>query len=347
MIAADSAGAPAATPAPPPNVQVQPAAQQVQQVQPAPQQVQPAQAPVQPANAPPEFDLTPFIADAAPAQNPAAAADPLPAGSPAWMQPQAVAPDAVQSTADQDIARLQGQVDAYRAMQQHTPAAAAPVPAQAQVESVERLLNIDIEDLTPEERETYQGSIPVMEKLMRNMLMTHVDPALATLRDRTDAAQQTATTTAATTFDATLNATVPDLQQLASNPHFVNFAAQPIPYTGGKETVRSRLKAAYEAQDTTTISGIMAEFRTGIASAPVVNPAPPAAAFQAPQTSPPTSPVPRPAAPVDNLGPMLKMSKRTEASALFRKGRIDRAQLDQIDAVYTKAFAENRVDMTS
>ena len=280
----------------------------------------------------------------------------LPPNAPEWMRsaPAAAAAEsdpqaaAAAAAAARDIAKLQGQVEAYQAMQQ-AGAAPAAQPTHAQDEAVQRLLDIDVEDLTPEEMETYQSSIPVMEKVMRRALMQHVDPALATLRDQANAVQQSVATTAATTFDATLNATVPDLQELARNPHFVRFTEQPIPYTGGKETVRTRLKAAYDAQDTTTISGIMSEFRQGIQSVAPDTANPPVAAFAVPQSSPPSNPVPRPAAQTSasTQAPMLKMSKRVEASEMLRKGRINRAQLDEIDAVYTKAFAENRVDMNS
>ncbi|MGH7745709.1 MAG: hypothetical protein ACREQ5_13105, partial [Candidatus Dormibacteria bacterium] len=47
---------------------------------------------------------------------------------------------------------------------------------------------------------------------------------------------------------------------------------------------------------------------------------------------------------VNQSKPRLKWSEREKASTDFRKGRITRDQLTQIDALYSKAASENRID---
>lgn len=289
--------------------------------------------------------MSQFVAPAAaPAPaDPAAAPAPADPNTPSWLQaaPTPATPDTA-GVAAADLARLQGQVAAYQQMLSTGAAPAATAQQADAAAAAEKLLDVQFDDLTPEERETYKGSIPVMQKLMAQMLMQHVDPALQTLATRTSEAQTAVAQTASNTFDATLNATVPDLQKLARDPRFAAFANQPIPYTGGRETVRSRLRTAYENKDTATISGIMHEFRTDIAR--VDQGVPPLDAMQAPATAPSAAPVPRTPAPAESK-PMLKFSARQQASSDYAKGRITREQLDQIDELYQTAFAEQRVDM--
>lgn len=346
--AALTPAAPTGQPAPPPAVQVQPAPQPtpVQQVSPAPQNPAP-QNPAPQSPAPAELDLTQFIAaepepaaPAAPAPGQPAPADP---SAPAWLTaPQDPAPAAAAATpASDDLARLRGQVEAYEQVMR--AGGVAPTAQQSDAASnAQSLINLQPEDLTPEELATYQGSIPVMEKVLARMLQQHVNPALQTLAADTQAAAQQATQVATTSFDSTLAVAVPDLETLARDPRFRAFVSQPIPYTGGRETVQSRLNAAYKTQDAGTIASIMGEFRTGVNS--VAPPQPSLDAFQAPPTAASAPPVPRTPAPATQA-PMLKFSERQKASADYTKGRITREHLDQINQVYEKAFAEQRVVM--
>jgi hypothetical protein len=238
------------------------------------------------------------------------------------------------------VHNLRGQIEALTAMvgtmQQAQPAATPAAPAA--------MLDIEAVDFTPEEIEKYGGSLEMIQKAMNRFAKDKLEPVLAQLNARTvDPAELenlkgAFTQTQSTTFSNVLSTAVPDLNQLAADPNFKAYLAQPVPNTGGSMTIGSVMANAYQSQDAGTIRNLVHEYRAQAGVAPAV---PPQAAIHAPAPGP----APMAAAPVATQGPILAWSKRVEAGSQFRKGLITREQLGQIDAAYMTASAEGRVDM--
>lgn len=324
------------------------AAQAVAQAQPAPQHTPQAtvapnvhvlpgmQAAQAPAPQPPtevDIDMSVFAVDDAPAaaQAPAQGFSPAP-------PTQSPAPASDMSRLEQQIAELR---TAMASGATANPAAAQPAAQQA----ARALLEIQVEDLTPAERDTYKAAIPVVQKLLNQALATHVAPRInefhqqVTARDtRIEQLQQELDRTRATTFQDRVRAAIPDMDALTRDPRFVAYMDTSVPIMGAGMTVRHALANAVRTQDVNAVNAIVSGFRGAAPAQPT--PAP-QAAFVAPGGSP--SPVAAPAA--ATAKPTLKLSARLKAGRDFTAGRITKAQLDKIDALYDEAVREGRVAM--
>lgn len=231
--------------------------------------------------------------------------------------------------------------DALTARKGSAPAApAAPTGDQA--------ITLAVKDipaqLTDEQRQQYERSMPVIKHLAFSVMQEAMQPVLARLAalergigDVKTHTQTTITTLADRSFKGQLRQAVPDLDALTASADFKTFLERPIPYSGG-ETIRDRLKKAYEGQDAHTIASIVADFRANTGGGkPPVTPA----HFQQPAGS---GGQPTATAPEAQPKPTLAWSKRKEATARFQRGQMTQAELTKVQQLYDQAAKEGRVD---
>lgn len=219
------------------------------------------------------------------------------------------------------------------------PAPVAPQPAVA----VTSLTLPTLPEITPEQAAKYENSIPIIRRLAADLIGQAMAPVLARLQaveelsGRVTDTQKAVVGLAAQTFQTTLYNTVPDLAALSRTPEFKEWMNTTLVPYGGGQTVRQRLKDAYDSEDVSTIAEIVKDYRKQKGVAP--QPADPAK-FSQPPTGGGAAPQPEETA----AKPMLAWSKRQEASLKFRKRQMSAAEFQQIEQLYTAAIAENRVD---
>lgn len=243
------------------------------------------------------------------------------------------------------LAVLEDEVAALKdALQARKPASGTPAPAPTGDAPITLAAKDVPTQLTDEQRQQYERSMPVIKHLALTVMQEAMQPVLARLAQlergvidvRTNT-QQTVANLADRSFKGQLRQAVPDLDALTASQEFKAFLERPIPYSGG-QTIRDRLKQAYEGQDAHTIASIVADFRASIGGGkPPVTPAhfaqPAGNGGQPPAAhEPPTS------------KPMLAWSKRTEATTRFQKGQMTQAELAKVQQLYDQAAKEGRVD---
>lgn len=198
--------------------------------------------------------------------------------------------------------------------------------------------------LTDEQRQQYERSMPVIKHLAFSVMQEAMQPVLARLAalergigDVKTHTQTTITSLADRSFKGQLRQAVPDLDALTASADFKTFLERTVPYSGG-QTIRDRLKQAYEGQDAHTIASIVADFRASTGGGkPAVTPG----HFQQPAGS---GGQPTATAPEAQPKPTLAWSKRKEATARFQRGQMTQAELTKVQQLYDQAAKEGRVD---
>lgn len=300
------------------------------------------------------FDESLFAVAADPGQNVPTAA-PAPVAEPGAQSP------ADEGTWQQRYRSLQGmfnqQADKLRLLQTkiealtNAPPAPAAAPASAPTQQTTLTVTVpDVPALTPEQTTTYGAAMPVIRRVAADLVgdvvrpiierLTLLERGVATATETTTSVQSAVVGLADRSFQSTLRIQIPDLDTLSRTQAFASYLDNVIPYSGG-QSVRDRLKTAYDARDAETIVRIVSEFRgkEPTAGRPTVTPS----HFQQPGGQggqPPSAPEPQ-------AKPMLAWSKRVEASEKFRKGQISSEQLKRITVLYEQAAAEGRIDMNA
>ena len=137
-------------------------------------------------------------------------------------------------------------------------------------------------------------------------------------------------------FATTVQSSIPNLAQVRSDPAWAQYLAAKVPLTG--QSVGDLITAAYGRRDIESLREIVNGFSS---PAPATNYTPaPRPPVSVPTASPWNNAAPQHQAPAQ----MLPLSGHTRASQDFIKGRITRAQFDQVDSAYEAARATNSID---
>lgn len=198
------------------------------------------------------------------------------------------------------------------------------------------------EELTPEEQEAYKSAGPFVNKLINKRLKEAKESLVEPLRKeiaelKTNSAKfsENLTKTTDDLFYSHVKSRVPDLDEVCNkdNQDWQNFAQNKIPFTG--ITIFDALKQAHDSRDLSTVVEIIDSFKSKYKQKPNDG----LSALISPNlgSSGNTSAILK-------QKPVLKWSERKKASEDFRKGRINKNRLDQIDAIYKQAEQENRIN---
>lgn len=198
----------------------------------------------------------------------------------------------------------------------------APKPAEPQIQ---------IEDLSEEERAAYKQSLPVIEKVARKFAAEMAQPLLKqvrTLEERLAETKNDYSTMSERMFSATVQDRVKDFQAKLNSPRWATYLQSKIPRTN--LTVKDALLNAHRSRDLETIVEIFAEFK--LESTSLTSQAMPGTVKAAPATK---------------VEEKLKFSDRAKISEDFRKGRISKQRFDELVAAYDRAEREGRVNFDS
>lgn len=198
------------------------------------------------------------------------------------------------------------------------------------------------DELTAEEEEAYKSAGPFVNKLvskkLREMKESVVEPLrreIAELKNNSAKFSEDLSKTTDGLFLSHVKSRIPDLDQICSktNQNWQDFAQSKIPYTNA--TVYDALDYAHKNRDLDTVVEIIDSFKAKFAPKSTNG----LAALASPNlnSSAGTSALPK-------EKPMLKWSERKKASEDFRKGRINKQRLDQIDKIYKQAAEEKRIN---
>lgn len=227
---------------------------------------------------------------------------------------------------------------------------AAEAAARAAAEEPAPLFDPAQIDLTPEERETYQASLPVIEKLVRRELMAYHDrtrpvgaQTFEELRQQVSGFQPQIEQSAEAAFTAAMRAAVPDLDARVSSPGWQAYLDQPVPFQGGV-TFRQALQQAAGAERNLPkaleiIRGYQMEAPAASAPRPAVSPG--VARGGAPASV---------AASVRQGGAAekkLKYSTFTKASDMMAAGKLDPQKYQAIVDKFMEADEAGLVDYTA
>lgn len=196
-------------------------------------------------------------------------------------------------------------------------------------------------ELTPEELQTFQKSLPTIQKIAAAAVRQAITPLverIAQIESGTQAIRGEVETTRQMTYQERLRSEIPDLEEQMAEPEFELFLARPASQYDPSITVRDVLADAHRSQNVQTIKRVVAEYRKQNAPPPAVNADP--ALFQRPVGS---SPQPVPSRPLAKPA-MLAWSKRVAAGDQLRRGKISQTEFASIKALFDRAAAENRVD---
>lgn len=228
---------------------------------------------------------------------------------------------------------------------------AAEAAARATAEEPAPLFDPAQLDLTPEERETYQASMPVIEKLVRRELMAYHDrtrpvgaQTFEELRQQVSGFQPQLEQSTEAAFTAAMRAGVPDLDARVAHPGWQAYLDQPVPYQGGVTFRQALHNAATVERNLPKALEIIRGFQHEA-------PATPAAPRQ------PASPgVARGGAPASVAASVrqggstekkLKYSTFTKASEMMAAGKLDPQKYQAIVDKFMDADEAGLVDYTS
>lgn len=193
--------------------------------------------------------------------------------------------------------------------------------------------------LTETEVAEYADSFPVIGKLAKKqaneLVKSVLSPMVATIaRLEKQLGEQTQKIDRSTegTFMSAVRAHVQDFDTVTAHEGWRPFLASRVPFS--TMTFGKALMTAHEGQQLEHVKEIFGKFRELHNQKPSEIPG----TFAAPPASG-ASPTPQ-----STTKPTLKWSQRQKASEDFTKGRINHAQLQQIDALYKQAEMDGRVD---
>lgn len=216
------------------------------------------------------------------------------------------------------LSSLQQENEALR-KRLETPAAPAQAPAQV------------IEDLTDEEKQQYQQSLPVITKLAKKLAAEQVSPLqekVAELQTQLEKTTKNYESMSEASFIAELRKEIPDMQAKLENSKWREYVSSIIPRTN--ITIGDALLTNHKARNLKAIKEIFEGFAVGVQNL---------AQQQVPGTA-------RSASPPEKKE-TLKWSDRAKLSEDFRKGRITKEKFDKLLAIYEKAEQEGRIDFSS
>jgi hypothetical protein len=199
-------------------------------------------------------------------------------------------------------------------------------------------------DLTEEEKEEYGAALPVLNKLLtkqqRQIEDTVIKPLqvkIAELEKNTSDVAAKSQSTEADSFFQQVKMQVKniggDVDTILKNPKWGEFTGRPIaPYAD--ITIGQALLDAHKKRDLGKVIKVFEDFTKSQATNSAGD------AYRAPSVSAATGALPEDS----TKKPMLKWSKREEASLKFRKRQISTADYEKIAALYREAEAEGRID---
>lgn len=226
-----------------------------------------------------------------------------------------------------DIAALREELKDLKESIKATP---APARAPAVVD------NVPDEELTDQERATYENAFPVINKLSKRQSRQMMQEVIAPLQEKIKALEAGNTSVAQTikdsderAFYSTVQSKVPNMNTIINKPEWKEYLSQRVPYT--EYNIGQALARAHEGRDLDRVAEIFNGFKpAGVEDInQMVTPSVGASATPASITVPKSN---------------LRWSERTKASQDFRKGRISKERMAEITTIYDRAAQENRID---
>lgn len=225
-----------------------------------------------------------------------------------------------------EMAELKGELKALREAPRPAPVTSLPV--------------VDTDDLTPEQKATYEEAFPVINSLSAKNAKAVASEIVAPLLKRIEELEGKTEHVQVEIKDQGENAFVnnvrsrvkstgKDMDAIVRTPEWAKYMEQRVPYTSA--TVGQLLVAAHEARDLERVEEIFGGFNAPTKS-DINELVTPAASGGA---APPTTP---------GAKKILAISKRRKASEDFRKKRISKEDFAQIEAMYKRAETEGRID---
>lgn len=214
--------------------------------------------------------------------------------------------------------------------------AAPPPPAPAPVAAVP----LDA-DLSEAERTTYADALPVIEKMASRIVAQALEaagvPALKTevgeLRANTGKLSTTQATQDENAFIGRVRDKFPKMDTMVREAGWTEYMGKRVPFS--PHTFGQALIAAHNARDYDRVVEIMEGYQS--------TPKPTIDDLATPSRRADTiDPVA-----TAQLKPTLKWSERVKANNEFIKGRLSRERMDQINALYTEAEKEGRINMNA
>jgi len=214
--------------------------------------------------------------------------------------------------------------------------AAPPPPAPAPVAAVP--LDADLSD---EERNTYKDALPVIEKMASRIVAKALEdagvPSLKTevgeLKANTGNLSKTQATQDENAFIGRVRDKFPKMDSMVREAGWSEYMAKRVPFS--PHTFGQALIAAHNARDFERVVEIMEGYQP--TAKPTIDEL--ATPSRRADTVDPVA--------AAQLKPTLKWSERVKAGIDFTKGRITRERLDQINALYTEAEKEGRINMNA
>ena len=210
------------------------------------------------------------------------------------------------------------------------PQPAAPQPVQA----------VDT-DLTDEQRTRYEDALPVIEKMASRIVSKALEDAgvlalkteVGEIKANTGKLASTQMTQDENAFIGRVRDKFPKMDSIVQEPGWAEYMARRVPFS--PHTFGQALIAAHNARDFERVVEIMDGYK--------------------PTPAPTIDDLATPSRRADIIDPVataqrkptLKWSERVKASDDFKKGRITRERLDQINALYTEAEKEGRINMNA
>lgn len=195
-----------------------------------------------------------------------------------------------------------------------------------------------IEDLTDEETQAFEQSIPVITKIALKqadkVISSHVsqlNTQISQLKEANEALTKQMSGSESNSFIGSVKARVPELETIKNTPEWKKFlTTKSSQYS--QRTIADDLVDAHNARDLAGVAAIFEGFKQTNKNL--------AAVFHSPSMSAATN--------IDtatsNKKPTLKYSERKRVSDQFRKGQITLDRYNQVKALYDEAEVEGRID---
>lgn len=198
-------------------------------------------------------------------------------------------------------------------------------------------------DLTPEERQTYERSASVIDKLARRRMaeyaQQHLAPTVRQLAEQNqrlsqdmEALRNESQRNAVDNIDNRLRMVVPDIDRIVTSREFAAFRGQEVPGVPGMR-YGDLIADYYNRNDAGSVARLLQYYQEQQRKEPASRKEPVTRSGTA-ASAPSTRKKPR----------LLKWSQLQEAERKFERGQIDAAKLEDIQNKFEIAASENRVD---
>lgn len=221
-------------------------------------------------------------------------------------------------------------------LDQVTAAPPPPPPAPTPVATIP----LD-SDLTDEQRRVYADALPVIEKMAGRIVAQALEaagvPALKTevssLKENTGKLANTQLTQDENAFISRVRDRFPKMDSMVKEAGWTEYMQRRVPFS--PHTFGQALIAAHNARDFERVAEIFEGYQ--------------------PTPKPTIDDLATPSRRADTIDPVataqrkptLKWSERVKASVEFRKGRLSKERMEQIDALYAEAEREGRINMNA